>query len=433
MAEPFKIAIAGLGTVGAGTLGLLEYQRELLETRCQRPLLVSAVAARDRSIDRGVNLDGYAWFDDAVTLATEADADVVVELIGGSDGVARQVCEAAIDAGKHVVTANKALIAMAGTELALKAEEANVSLGLEAAVCAGMPIVKVLREGLAANSFSRVYGILNGTCNYILSHMHETGREFDDVLSEAQRLGYAEADPTFDVDGVDSAHKLAILTSLAFGCEVNFDAVYVEGIRHISALDIVYANELGYRIKLLGITERSDGGVFQRVHPTMVPHDSPIAGVEGVMNAVVSEGNFAGATMMEGQGAGAGPTASAVVGDILDIASGRSVRTFGIPASSLSKLPGVPMEEHRSSCYLRLMVVDRPGVFADIAAIMRDEEISMEAVLQRVKSEDQTVPVVITTHDTDEFAMQRALTSIDALDSVKERPTMIRIENTSNG
>ena len=432
MAEPFKIAIAGLGTVGVGTLRLFESQRELLEARCQRPLIVTAVSARDRSIDRQINLDGYAWFDDAVGLAAESDADVVVELIGGSDGIARQVCEAALDAGKHVVTANKALIAVAGTELALKAEAANVSLGFEAAVCAGMPIIKMLREGLVANSFSRIYGILNGTCNYILSHMYETGREFKDVLTEAQRLGYAEANPSFDVDGVDSAHKLAILTSLAFGSVVNFDDVYVEGIRHISSLDIIYANELGYRIKLLGITELSDNGIFQRVHPTMVPCGSPIAGVEGVMNAVVSEGNFAGATMMEAQGAGAGPTASAVIGDILDFANGRSARTFGIPANSLSKLPGVPMEENRSSCYLRLMVVDRPGVFADIAAIMRDQEISMESVLQRVKAEDQTVPVVITTHDTDEAAIQRALKSIDLLDSVKERPTMIRIENTSN-
>ena len=429
MAEPFKIAITGLGTVGVGTLRLLWSQRELLEARCQRPLIVSAISARDKSIDRGIDLDGCVWFDDAVSLAAEADADVIVELIGGGDGVARRVCEAAIDAGRHVVTANKALIALAGTELAKKAEACDVALGFEAAVCGGMPVIKALREGLAANRISRLHGILNGTCNYILSQMRETGREFEDVLAEAQRFGYAEADPSFDIDGVDSAHKLAILTSLVFGCEVSFGTVYIEGIRHINALDVAYADELGYRIKLLGITERSDGGIYQRVHPTMVPHNTPIAGVEGVFNAVVSEGDFAGTTMMEGRGAGAEPTASAVIGDILDIACGRRTPTFGVPASTLAKLPGAPMEDHRSACYLRLMVVDRPGVFADIAAIMRDQAISMEAVLQRVRAEDQAVPVVITTHDTEEAAMQRALTTIDKLDTVRERPTMIRIEN----
>lgn len=429
MAEPLKIAVAGLGTVGAGTMRLLQSERQLLETRCQRPLEITAVSARDKSIDRGVDLDDCEWFDDAVLLAAKADADIIVELIGGSEGVARQVCEAAIDAGRHVVTANKALIAMAGTELAVRAEARDVALGFEAAVCGGIPIIKVLREGLAANRVSRLHGILNGTCNYILSQMRETGREFEDVLAEAQRLGYAEADPSFDVDGVDSAHKLAILTSLVFGCEVDFDAVYVEGIRNINALDVAYAEELGYRIKLLGITERSGDRICQRVHPTMVPIDTPIAAVEGVFNAVVSEGEFAGTTMMEGRGAGAEPTASAVVGDIMDIACGRRTPTFGVPADALSKVPGAPMEDHRSGCYLRLMVVDRPGVFADIAAIMRDEEISMEAVLQRVRAEDQAVPVVITTHDTQESAMQRALTTIGKLDTVKEPPTMIRIEN----
>ena len=429
MAEPLKIAVAGLGTVGAGTMRLLQSERQLLETRCQRPLEITAVSARDKSIDRGVDLDDCEWFDDAVSLAAKADADIIVELIGGSEGVARQVCEAAIDAGRHVVTANKALIAMAGTELAVRAEARDVTLGFEAAVCGGIPIIKVLREGLAANRVTRLHGILNGTCNYILSQMRETGREFEDVLAEAQRLGYAEADPSFDVDGVDSAHKLAILTSLVFGCEVDFNAVYVEGIRHINALDVAYAEELGYRIKLLGITERSGDCICQRVHPTMVPNDTPIAAVEGVFNAVVSEGEFAGTTMMEGRGAGAEPTASAVVGDIMDIACGRRTPTFGVPADALLKVPGAPMEDHRSGCYLRLMVVDRPGVFADIAAIMRDEEISMEAVLQRVRAEDQEVPVVITTHDTQESAMQRALTTIGKLDTVKDPPTMIRIEN----
>ena len=429
MSEPFKIAVAGLGTVGVGTLRLLESQRSLIERRCRRPIIVTAVGARDKNIERGISLESYVWFDNAVSLATEADADLVIELIGGSEGVARNVCEAAIDSGRHVVTANKALIATAGTNLALRAEANNVTLGYEAAVCGGMPIIKALREGLSGNNISRLHGILNGTCNYILSQMRETGREFEDVLEEAKRLGYAEVDPSLDIDGFDSAHKLSILTSLVFGCEVDFDTVYIEGIRNINSLDISYADELGYRIKLLGITELSDGNVYQRVHPTMVPKDSPIAAVEGVFNAVVSEADFAGTMMMEGAGAGAGPTASAIVGDVIDIVCGRSTSTFGVPADALVTFPRVPIENLRGSCYLRLMVVDRPGVFADIATIMRDEEISMDAVLQRVRAEEQEVPVVITTHNTHEAAMQRALTRIGNLDTVKKPPTMIRIES----
>jgi homoserine dehydrogenase len=424
-----KIAVAGLGTVGAGVLQLLERNGAVLRQRCGRDIRVTAVSARDRARDRGVNLRDVAWFDDAVAMAREADAEVVIELIGGSDGPARAVCEAAIGAGRHVVTANKALIAMHGTAIARMAEGAGVALGYEAAVAGGIPIIKALREGLAANNVTSLYGILNGTCNYILSAMRDSGREFADVLAEARTLGYAEADPGFDIDGVDAAHKLAILTSVAFGCEVDFDGVYIEGIRHVSAQDIAFATELGYRIKLLGIARRVDHGIEQRVHPCMVDEETPIAHVEGVFNAVVVEGDFVDSTVYQGRGAGAGPTASAVVADIVDIARGARIPTFAVPASALEKLPAAPMDRHRGAYYIRLMVVDRPGVFADVAAALRDEQVSMESILQRTRDPDGAVPVVMTTHDTEEAAMKRALARFAALDTVVEPPRMIRIES----
>ena len=426
--EPLKIAIAGLGTVGAGTLDLLTRNSDLLTRRCGRPFAVTAVSARDRRRDRGVSIAEYEWHDDPVGMAAGADADVVVELIGGSDGVAKAVVERALAAGRHVVTANKALMAIHGTDLAQAAETAGVSLAYEAAVAGGIPIVKAMREGLAANSIVRVYGILNGTCNYILSDMRESGRAFEEVLAEAQALGYAEADPAFDVDGVDAAHKLAILTSIAFGCEVDFDGVHCEGIRHVSPDDIAYAEELGYRIKLLGIASMKDGGIEQRVHPCMVRRELPIAHVEGVLNAVVATGNFVEDTVYEGRGAGAGPTASAVVADIVDIACGRSIPTFAVPAADLRQLPAVPLDRHRGEYYVRLRVLDVPGVIADVAAALRDERISMEAMIQRGHSPDNIVPVVLITHETEEVAMMRALARIDALDTVVEPSRMIRIE-----
>ncbi len=428
MNRPLKIAIAGLGTVGTGVLKLIAAEGERIELRAGRRPLVAAVSARDRKRDRGVDLSQAQWFDDPVAMAGEADADIVVELIGGADGVAKAVVERAISRGRHVVTANKALLAQHGTGLAHAAETAGVALAFEAAVAGGIPIVKDLREGLAANGLTRVYGILNGTCNYILSTMRQTGRAFADVLAEAQRLGYAEADPSFDIDGVDTAHKLAILTSLAFGREVDFANVHVEGIRHVSALDIEYATELGYRIKLLGIARATEHGIEQRVHPCMVSLDAPIAHVEGVFNAVHAEGPFVGPTMHEGRGAGAGPTASAVVADIMDIARGRSVPTFGVPARSLAQAKTAPMERHVGPYYVRLMVVDQPGVIADVAAALRDEHVSMEAVIQRSRSQDEAVPVVLTTHETEEAAMRRCLKRIAALGTVVEPPRMIRIE-----
>jgi homoserine dehydrogenase len=386
-----------LGTVGVGVLRLLETHVELVAERAGRPVRLTAVSARDRSKDRGVDLSEAHWFADARALAEAPDVDLVLELIGGSEGVAKDLVERSLAAGKPVITANKALMAHHGSDLARQAEAAGVALAYEAAVAGGVPVIKALREGLAANRIARVYGILNGTSNFILTTMRETGREFDEVLSEAQALGYAEADPSFDVDG-------------------------------ISALDIEYANELGYRIKLLGLSRATDGGVEQRVHPCMVALDAPIASIEGVFNAVVADGDFVGSIMAEGQGAGAGPTASAVVADLIDIARGGGLATFAVPAAALRRLPSLPMERHEGSYYLRLMVVDRPGVIADIAAALRDEDISVEAMLQRGRAPGESVPVVITTHETREANMTRALERIIQIKAVLEPPRMIRIE-----
>ena len=423
-----RIAVAGLGTVGAGVIGLLATNASLLTERAGRPLQIVAVSARDRGRDRGVDVSGFAWHDDAVAMARDADVDVVVELIGGSDGPAKAVCEAALAAGRHVVTANKALLAHHGNDLALIAEEASVSLGYEASIAGGVPIVKALREGLAANRIGRIYGILNGTSNYILTQMRQTGRDFADVLSEAQSLGYAEADPAMDIDGVDAAHKLSLLASLAFGCAVDFEGVYVEGVRDIAPLDVAFAEELGYRIKLIGSARLIDGGLEQRVHPCMIDLHSPVATVEGVLNAIVAHGDFVSDTVYEGPGAGAGPTASAVVADIIDIARGRHSPTFGIPAASLQRRPRAPMERHRGAYYMRLMVADRPGVMADVTAIFRDEGVSIETMIQRVQSPTDVVPVVITTHECEESRMRGAGAAIGSLTSVVEEPHLIRIE-----
>jgi homoserine dehydrogenase len=432
MTHPLSIAVAGLGTVGSGVLKLLRDNADVVAARAGRPIAVTAVSARDRTRDRGVSLSGLRWYEDPVALAADPAIDVVVELIGGSDGPARALVQAALAAGKPVVTANKAMLAVHGAELAAIAEERGVPLAFEAAVAGGIPVIKALREGLAANRILRIAGILNGTCNYILTQMRERGREFAEVLADAQKLGYAEADPSFDIDGVDAAHKLAILAALAFGRPVAFDAVHVEGIRRVSALDIAFAGELGYRIKLLGIARQADGGpgggISARVHPCMVPQSAPIASVDGVFNAVVAEGDFVGRVMLEGRGAGAGPTASAVVADLIDIARNRFTPVWGAASADLSNAPSVPMSAHVGAYYLRLMVVDRPGVIADVTAVLRDQRISLESMLQRGRSPGEAVPVVLVTHETQESAMREALTRIAALDAVLEAPTLIRIE-----
>jgi homoserine dehydrogenase len=428
MTRPLSIGLAGLGTVGGGVLAMLAENAALIAARAGRPIAVTAVSARDRNRDRGLSLAGLHWYEDPVALVGDPGVDVVVEAIGGSEGPARALVEAALRAGKPVVTANKALLAVHGAELAALSEQQGVTLAFEAAVAGGIPVIKALREGLAGNRISRVAGILNGTCNYILTVMRERGREFADVLADAQKLGYAEADPAFDVDGIDAAHKLSILAALAFGRPVAFEAVHVEGIRRISALDIAFATELGYRIKLLGIARRSENGIEARVHPCMVPQGAPIARVDGVFNAVVAEGDFVGRVMLEGRGAGAGPTASAVVADLIDLARGRSTPVWGAASGALSDAPSLPMAAHVGAYYLRLMVVDRPGVIADVTAVLRDAGISLESMLQRGRSPGEAVPVVLVTHETRESAMREALARLSALDTVLEAPTVIRIE-----
>ncbi len=429
MSEVLKIGIAGLGTVGVGVIQMLAERAPLLVERCGHRLAVVAVSARDRQRDRGVDRGAMQWFNDPRALAADADVDVVVELIGGADGVALDVCRAAIARGRPVVTANKSMIAHHGASLAESAEAGGVSLGYEAAVAGGIPIVKALREGLAGNRIERVYGILNGTCNYILSAMSENASSFGDILAEAQRLGYAEADPSFDIDGVDAAHKIAILASLAFGTAPNIDAVYTEGISHITPQDTIYAAELGYRIKLLGVANLTDHGLEQRVHPCMVPASAPIAQVEGVFNAVVIEGDFVDRTMFGGRGAGGGPTASAVVADLVDIARGNMLPTFGVPAANLRRIEAASMTRHRGAYYIRLLVVDQPGVMAAVTAALRDARVSVKALIQHSHDLGDGAQVVLTTHQTGEDSMLQALQEIAALDPVLEAPCMIRIEH----
>ncbi len=428
MTRPLSVGLAGLGTVGAGVVKMLRDNADLVSARAGRDIVVTAVSARNRGLDRGVSLDGLRWFDNPIAMATDPDIDVIVEVMGGSDGPARALVEAALSAGKPVVTANKALVAVHGAELAGLAERTGTTLAFEAAVAGGIPVIKALREGLSGNRISKVSGILNGTCNYILTVMREQKRDFADVLADAQKLGYAEADPAFDVDGIDAAHKLAILAALAFGRPVAFDAVHVEGIRAITALDIAFAAELGFRIKLLGIARQTAEGVEARVHPCMVPEQASIARVDGVFNAVVAEGDFVGRVMLEGRGAGAGPTASAVVADLIDIARDRVTPVWGAGIGSLSNAPSVSMVGHVGAYYLRLMVVDRPGVIADVTAALRDAGVSMGSMLQRGRAPGEAVPVVIVTHETREAAMIAAIDRISALDSVLETPALIRIE-----
>ena len=428
MKAPLRIGIAGLGTVGAGVVKLLAEHGRLLSLRGGRSLKVVAVSARRKARKRDIDISRVRWESDPMALATAPDIDVVVELIGGSSGVARRLVQTALRSGKHVVTANKALLAMHGTELATLAEKKGRILSFEAAVAGGIPIIKALREGLVGNRVGRLYGILNGTCNYILTTMRETGRDFDAVLAEAQAAGYAEADPSFDVDGIDAAHKLAVLTGAAFGAKVNFAGVHIEGIRHVSAMDIQFAEELGFRIKLLGLARETRYGIEQRVHPCMVSLAAPIAHIEGVFNAVVVEGDFVGTTMFQGRGAGQGPTASAVVADLVDVARGREMPAFVVPADRLSDKKVSPMDRHQGAYYIRLMVQDRPGVISAVSGALAKERISLESMLQRGRSQSGEVPVVLTTHETEEAAMRRALTRIAKLGAVAEEPCVIRIE-----
>jgi len=439
MAEPLKIGVAGLGTVGISTLRLLERRANAMSASCGRSVMVTAVSARSRGRDRGISLERYRWVDDPVALARDPGIDVFVELMGGDAGAAHESVVAALDAGKPVVTANKALLARHGVDLARRAEKAGVALNFEAAVAGGVPIIKALRESLVGNNIERVYGILNGTCNYILTRMEAEGLSFEACLAEAQRLGYAEADPTFDIGGFDTAHKLAILTSLAFGTEVDAEAIHVEGIAQITTADLKAADDLGYRIKLLGVATRSETGVEQRVHPTMVPKSAPIAQVNGVTNAVAIDADAVAELTLVGPGAGGDATASAVVGDIADIARGLRVWPFGRPVDELTRLSAAPMQAHKGGYYVRLSVADRPGAAAGIATRMAEREISLESIVQRhrgarVHGGDDpatvagAVPVVLITYATTEAAIRSALAAMVADGYIVETPQLIRIE-----
>ena len=439
MNRPLKLGIAGLGTVGTGLLQLLAEHGSRIARNVGRTIEVAGVCARSRSKARAAAIDGFAWFDDAARLAADPSIDVFVELIGGEDGAAKAAVEAALNAGKPVVTANKALLAKHGTELAGLAEEHGVALNFEAAVAGGIPVIKTLREALAGNQIRRVYGILNGTCNYILTQMQEEHRAFADVLAEAQEKGYAEADPTFDIDGVDTAHKLTLLTSLAFGTRVAFDQIDVEGIRSITQADIEAADDLGYRIKLLGVALMTDSGIEQRVHPAMVPKHSAIAEVSGVTNCVAIDGDRCGNLLLAGAGAGAKATASAVASDILDIARGDNPPPFAIPAGKLEPYRRAKLGQHQGAYYVRLSVFDRPGAMASIAGRMGERGVSLESIVQKRPPGAQIgiaargkpgapTPVVLITHETTEAAIRGALSSIDKDGNVSERPQMIRIE-----
>lgn len=431
MGKPLRLGIAGLGTVGCGVLDLLKAQAKLVDARAGRPIEVVAVSARNPKKDRGHDLASLKWFDDPVKLAA-ADLDVFVELIGGEGNPAKSAVETALTSGKHVVTANKALLAHHGAKLARLAEEHGVMLNFEASVAGGIPVVKAIREGLTGNRILRVFGILNGTCNYILTKMANEGRSFTDVLKEAQALGYAEADPTFDVGGFDTAHKLAVLTALAFAVEPNLPAIAIEGIEAITLDDIRNAGDMGYKIKLLGVAVSTGEGIEQRVHPTLVPKGSPVADTDGVFNAVVLRGDFAGDLMMEGRGAGAHPTASAVVADIVDIARNNTRPAFGIPAKDLAPYRAAPEKAHEGGFYVALELHDRPGAVAAIARILADEEISIESIVQhgtRTKDEKRaTAPFILITHNTLVTAMRSALARIERDGHVAAKPRMIRIE-----
>jgi homoserine dehydrogenase len=427
MSEPLRVALAGLGTVGGGVIKLLEANRDLIARRASRPIEIVAVSARDRHRDRGVDISGFGWSDDPVALASRDDVDVVVELIGGSDGPALALSRASIAAGKAFVTANKAMIAHHGIELAQAAEAADVALKYEAAVAGGIPVIKGLREGAAANEITHVYGILNGTCNYILTTMESEGRDFADVLADAQALGYAEADPSFDIDGIDAAHKLSILATLSFGTRLDFDAVHITGIRDVLAGDIAQARALGFRVRLVGLAASGAEGLFQRVHPCLVPASHPLAHVAGSMNAVVAEGNFVGRLFFEGRGAGEGPTASAVVADLIDIARGEYGPAFAMPVASLAHPGAADPGKRIGRAYLRFMVADRTGVLAELTAAMRDAGVSIESMIQRGEAPGGGVLVVMTTHEGPESAVAAALSALSDSPSLVGAPIMMPI------
>jgi len=430
MSEPFRLGIAGLGTVGTGVVRMIQTHGEMIAAKAGRPVEIAAVSARNRTLKRGVDLAAYAWEDDATRLARRDDVDCVIEVIGGSDGPAKALAEQALASGiggaKHLVTANKALIAHHGHTLATAAEKAGVALRFEAAVAGGIPVLKAIGEGLAANRMSRLFGVLNGTCNYILSEMEATKADYADVLADAQRLGYAEADPSFDVGGIDAAHKLAILAAIAFGTRVDFAGVVTEGIERLTLADIETARDMGYSIKLLAVARMHPEGLEQQVRPCMVPESTIIGALKGVTNAIEVEGDFVGSCVFTGPGAGEGPTASALLADVLDAARGVASPAFGMPAGELTAAVQLRSGAEHSPYYLRFMLADRPGALAQIASHLGEAGVSIHRMRQY--GQGDPVPVVIETHEARREAIDSAVTAIARLPVSMAEPVAIRIE-----
>ena len=433
--QPVKVGLLGLGTVGGGTVSVLSRNAEEIARRAGRGIQISHAAAKEYNADAITGLDNIAKIsDDAFAVVNDPEVEIVIELIGGYSP-AKELVLAAIENGKHVVTANKALIAIHGNEIFAAAQAKGVTVAFEAAVAGGIPIIKAMREGLAANQIQWAAGIINGTGNFILSEMREKGRDFDDVLNEAQELGYAEADPTFDVEGIDAAHKLTIIGSIAFGIPLQFDKTYTEGITKIEQQDVVYAGELGYRIKHLGITRKTENGIEMRVHPTLIPHRRLIANVDGVMNAVLVKGDAVGPTLYYGAGAGSEPTASAVIADVVDIVRALTsdpenrVPHLAFQPNELSDISVLPMEEVETAYYLRMQAIDRPGVLAEVTAILGDLGISIEAILQKEPEEGAShVPIIFLTQRVQEKYMNEAIVKIKNLDVIEGEITRIRME-----
>ena len=426
MTQPLRLGIAGLGTVGAGVVQILRKQAALLEARTGRPLVISAVSARSKTKDRGVNLSSYAWEDDPVALAKRDDVDVFVELMGGEDGPAKAATEAALALGKDVITANKAMLAMHGQAMAEAAEAQGSAIKYEAAVAGGIPVIKALGEGLAGNEITRVMGVMNGSCNYILTRMEDAGLPYADVFAEADALGYLEADPQLDVGGIDAAHKLALLSSLAFGTQVNFAGIELEGIERVSIEDIRAAADMGYKIKLLGVAQMTGRGLEQRMQPCLVPDTSPLGQLQGGTNMIVLEGDAVGQIVLRGAGAGAGPTASAVLSDVCDIARGYRGATFGQPAKTLQAATPA-LSQRAASYYLRMTLLDKPGALAKVASVLGEAGVSIDRMRQYGHVED-TAQVLIVTHKTTRADIDHAFTAFAATSVVSGDPVALRIE-----
>ena len=425
-AAPLRLGIAGLGTVGVGVLKMIHKNAKIISLRTGHDIVVTAVSARSRSKDRGVDLSGFAWEDDPVALAKRDDVDIFVELMGGHEGPAKDATEAAIAAGKDVVTANKAMLAVHGQSLALAAEAAGQVIRFEAAVAGGIPVVKALTEGLAGNKINRVLGVMNGSCNYILTRMENAGLSYAEVFAEANALGYLEADPNLDVGGIDAAHKLALLAAIAFGTEVDFDSVVLEGIGAVTIEDIHAAADMGYRVKLLGVAQMTGRGLEQRMTPCLVPASSPLGQLEGGTNMVILEGDDSGQIVLRGAGAGEGPTASAVMSDVLDLARGLRLKTFGQPATTLVKAHPATTATP-ASFYLRLQLLDKPGALAKVAAVMGEAGVSIDRMRQYGHDAGKA-PVLIVTHKTTRAAIDQVVLDFNQTQVVEAPPVALRIE-----